>query len=67
MSSLGQLMLRGPVAANGEYVAFDSAGQGWAVTRCRTGSVPDGQPHVANAWCVTGYGEVVLISRDGER
>jgi 8-oxo-dGTP pyrophosphatase MutT (NUDIX family) len=66
-SSSEQLGLGGHVAGDGEEIALDSAGQGWVVTWCRPESIPDGQPHGANAFCVTGDGGVVLISRDGER
>jgi ADP-ribose pyrophosphatase YjhB (NUDIX family) len=48
-------------------IGFSSAGQDWTVTWCRPEPVPDGQPHGANAFCVTRDGGIVLISPDGER
>jgi hypothetical protein len=49
----------GPVAADGEEIVFGSAGEGWVITWYRPESVPDGQPHGANAWCLTGDSETL--------
>jgi ADP-ribose pyrophosphatase YjhB (NUDIX family) len=54
-------------AADGEEFRLHSNGEQWLVAWHPPHPVPDGQPHGANAFCVTSDGNVVLISSDGER
>jgi ADP-ribose pyrophosphatase YjhB (NUDIX family) len=57
----------GRVAPDGEEVPAPSNGDDWRLAWHPPASAPPGQPHGANAFCVTADGEVVLISPDGER
>jgi ADP-ribose pyrophosphatase YjhB (NUDIX family) len=57
----------GPIARDGEKVPAPSNGGDWTMEWHPPPSAPPGQPHGANAFCVTADGEVVLISPDGER
>jgi 8-oxo-dGTP pyrophosphatase MutT (NUDIX family) len=55
------------VAADREPVAARSNGQDWIVAWHPPSVPPDGKPHGAEGICVTPGGEIVVISRDGER
>ena len=57
----------GRIALDGEEVPAPSSGDDWTMEWHPPPSAPPGQPHGANAFCVTADGEVVLISPDGER
>ena len=57
----------GRVALDGEEVPAPSNGDDWRRAWYPPASAPPGQPHGANALCVTADGEVVLISSDGQR
>ncbi|MBM7786616.1 NUDIX hydrolase [Tenggerimyces flavus] len=56
-----------PLAADGEAVTARSNGEVWVVAWHPPPSPPDGQPHGAEGLCVTAHGEIVVVSRDGER
>ena len=56
----------GRVAPDGEEVPTPSNGDDWRLAWHPPASAPPGQPHGANAFCVTADGEVVLISSDGQ-
>jgi len=53
------------MAMDGEEIRVVSNGDQWVVVWHP--AVPQGQPHGANALCVTNDGGVILISVDGER
>jgi ADP-ribose pyrophosphatase YjhB (NUDIX family) len=55
------------IARNGEDFAIHSNGGDWLLAWHPPVAVPSGQPHGANAFCVTDDDHVVLISNDGER
>ena len=57
----------GRVALDGEEVRAPSNGDDWRMAWHPPAATPPGQPHGANAFCVTAGGEVVLISSDGAR
>jgi ADP-ribose pyrophosphatase YjhB (NUDIX family) len=57
----------GRVALDGKEMPAPSNGDDWRLAWHPPASAPPGQPHGANAFCVTADGEVVLISSDGER
>jgi ADP-ribose pyrophosphatase YjhB (NUDIX family) len=57
----------GRAAQDGEELAVRSDGAEWVVAWHPPGTAPAGRPHGANAFCVTGGNEVVLISADGVR
>jgi ADP-ribose pyrophosphatase YjhB (NUDIX family) len=57
----------GPIALDGEEVPAPANGDDWRMEWHPPPSAPPGQPHGANAFCVTTDGAVVLISPDGER
>jgi ADP-ribose pyrophosphatase YjhB (NUDIX family) len=55
------------IAADGQRFAIGSDGQQWAVSWHPPPTPPDGLPHGAEGICVTGDGQIVWISEDGER
>ena len=57
----------GRIALDGEEVPAPANGDDWRLAWHPPPSPPSGQPHGANAFCVTADGEVVLISPDGQR
>ena len=57
----------GPIAVDFEETAVPANGGDWRMAWHPPGEVPDGLPHGAGAFCVTGADEVVLISTDGVR
>ena len=57
----------GPMAADFEETAVPATGGDWRMAWHPPGEVPPGLRHGANAFCVTGGDEVVLISTDGAR
>ena len=57
----------GPMACDGEEMPVPNGGDGWRMAWHPPGAAPPGTPHGANAFCVTGDGDVVLISSDGSR
>ncbi len=54
-------------ARDGEEIAFRADNEDWIVSWHPPPTPPDGTPHGAAGLCVTGDGEIVLISQDGER
>jgi hypothetical protein len=60
-------MLQRRVAGDGEEIAVRSNGGDWLIAWHPPITVPPGQAHGANAFCVTDDDGVVLISNDGER
>lgn len=56
-------------ARDGEEIAVwaEDQGQDWIISWHPPDAPPDGTPHGAAGVCVTGDGEIVLISTDGER
>ena len=57
----------GPAAPDGEETLVPANGGDWWMAWHPPGGEPPGQPHGANAFCLTSDGAVVLISPDGER
>jgi ADP-ribose pyrophosphatase YjhB (NUDIX family) len=57
----------GRIAGDLAEVAVPANGGDWRMAWHPPGDAPPGQPHGANAFCVTTDGEVVLISQDGSR
>jgi ADP-ribose pyrophosphatase YjhB (NUDIX family) len=57
----------GKIAGDLEEVAVPAHGGDWRLAWHPPGDAPPGQPHGANAFCVTTGGEVVVISPDGSR
>ena len=57
----------GRVALDGEEVPAPSNGDDWRLAWHPPPAPPPGEPHGANAFCVTADGDVVLISSDGAR
>jgi hypothetical protein len=57
----------GEIAADLAELAVPANGGDWRMAWHPPGDAPPGQPHGANAFCVTADGEVVLISSDGSR
>jgi len=57
----------GKIAGDLEEVAVPANGGDWRMAWHPPGSAPPGQPHGANAFCVTVDGAVVLVSTDGSR
>jgi 8-oxo-dGTP pyrophosphatase MutT (NUDIX family) len=57
----------GKIASDLEEVAVPANGGDWRMAWHPPGDAPSGQPHGANAFCVTADGEAVLISPDGSR
>ena|SRR6478672_8552367 len=55
------------IARDGEEFAVRSNGGDWLIAWQPPLAAPSGQPHGANAFCVTDENRVVLISNDGER
>jgi 8-oxo-dGTP pyrophosphatase MutT (NUDIX family) len=53
-------------ARDGQEIPVSNAGT-WLVARHPPTTAPPGEPHGANAFCVTDDDGVVLISSDGER
>ena len=58
-------------ARDGEEIAVwageaQSNDQDWIISWCPPLTPPDGIPHGASGLCMTGDGEIVLISQDGE-
>jgi ADP-ribose pyrophosphatase YjhB (NUDIX family) len=53
------------VAADGQQIPVRSNGGDWVVSWHPPPELPAGVPHGAEGVCVTGGGEVVLISHDG--
>src|SRR5229473_3087972 len=56
-----------PVARDGEEMPVRANGGDWMIAWHPVGVAPPGKRHGANAFCLTGDGSVVLISRDGQR
>jgi ADP-ribose pyrophosphatase YjhB (NUDIX family) len=54
------------VLRDGEEYLIHADGQTWAASWHPPDTPPDGRPHGATGVCVTGAGDVVLISTDGE-
>lgn len=59
--------LQRPIAQDGEEIAVHANDGDWLVAWHPPSTAPEGNPHGANAFCVTGDGCVVLIGNDGER
>ena len=57
----------GRMASDREEAPVPANGGQWRMAWHPPGEAPPGLPHGANAFCVTGDGEVVLISSDGSR
>jgi ADP-ribose pyrophosphatase YjhB (NUDIX family) len=57
----------GRIASDFEEIPVPANGGDWRMAWHPAGEVPDGQPHGANAFCVTARGSVVLVSTDGSR
>jgi len=57
----------GRVALDGEEVPAPSNGDDWRLAWHPPPAAPPGEPHGANAFCVTADDDVVLISSDGAR
>jgi NUDIX domain len=57
----------GRIASDGEEVRVPASGGDWRMAWHPPPNAPPGQPHGANAFCVTADGAVVLISQDGAR
>lgn len=57
----------GKIASDLEEVAVPANGGDWRMAWHPRGDAPPGQPHGANAFCVTADDQVVLISPDGSR
>jgi ADP-ribose pyrophosphatase YjhB (NUDIX family) len=57
----------GRIASDFEEMPVPANGGGWSMAWHPPDDVPDGQPHGANAFCVTARGNVVLVSTDGSR
>jgi 8-oxo-dGTP pyrophosphatase MutT (NUDIX family) len=57
----------GRIASDLEELALPQNGGDWRMAWHPPAEVPPGQPHGANAFCVTGGREVVLVSTDGSR
>ncbi len=53
-------------ARDGEEIAFRADDEDWIVSWHPPLTPPDGTPHGAAGLCVTGDGEIVLISADGK-
>lgn len=64
-STTGQT-IREIAARDGEEIAVRADNQDWIVSWHPPLTPPDGTPHGAAGLCVTGNGEIVLISADGE-
>jgi len=64
---LAGLMVPRRVAGDGEEIAVRSNGADWLIAWHAPITVPPGQAHGANAFCVTDDDGVVLISNDVER
>jgi ADP-ribose pyrophosphatase YjhB (NUDIX family) len=62
----GEITVLGPIAPAGEEMLVPANGGDWWMAWHPPGSEPPGQPHGANAFCLTSDGAVVLISPDGE-
>lgn len=60
-------MLEYVVARDGEEFAVPSNGDDWSIAWFPPTTTPDGIAHGANAFCLTGDNNVVLISDNGER
>jgi 8-oxo-dGTP pyrophosphatase MutT (NUDIX family) len=56
---------RSMAARDGEAIPLHSKGQDWLMSWHPPGSPPPGTPYGATGICVTGSGEIVLISQDG--
>jgi ADP-ribose pyrophosphatase YjhB (NUDIX family) len=63
----GELTAFGPIAPDGEEMLVPANGGDWWMAWHPPAGAPPGRPHGANAFCLTGDGDVVLISPDGER
>jgi 8-oxo-dGTP pyrophosphatase MutT (NUDIX family) len=57
----------GRIVSDGEEVRVPASGGDWRMAWHPAPNAPPGQPHGANAFCVTAEGAVVLISQDGAR
>jgi ADP-ribose pyrophosphatase YjhB (NUDIX family) len=57
----------GKIAGDGEEVVLPANGGDWAMAWHPARDAPPGQPHGANAFCVTTDGGIVLVSVDGSR
>jgi hypothetical protein len=55
------------IARDGEAFDVRANGGGWRTVWYPPSVVPDGTPHGACGFCLTDFGEVVLISHDGVR
>ena len=57
----------GRIASDFEEMPVPANGGDWRMAWHPPGKAPAGQPHGANAYCVTVRGNVVLVSTDGSR
>jgi len=57
----------GVMASDLAEMTVPASGGDWRMAWHPPGEAPPGQPHGANAFCVTADGQVVLISSDGSR
>jgi ADP-ribose pyrophosphatase YjhB (NUDIX family) len=57
----------GRIASDFEEMPVPANGGDWRMAWHPPGNIPAGQPHGANAYCVTARGNVVLVSTDGSR
>lgn len=56
-----------PIARDGETLTVYASSGGWRAAWHRPSTAPDGMRHGSCGFCVTGDGDVVLISQDGVR
>ncbi|CAN5898227.1 hypothetical protein BH11PSE1_BH11PSE1_09260 [soil metagenome] len=56
-----------PIARDGEAFAVRASGGGWRTAWSPPSQIPEGTRHGSCGFCVTGDGEIVLISQDGVR
>ncbi len=57
----------GRIASDLEELPVPANDGEWRMAWHPPGDAPPGQPHGANAFCVTADGEIVLVSADGSR
>jgi 8-oxo-dGTP pyrophosphatase MutT (NUDIX family) len=63
----GEVLLPTMIAKDGQEYAIRANGGDWLSAWLPPVPVPEGTPHGASGFCVTGADEVVLISHDGAR
>lgn len=66
-NSTADQTVRQIAARDGEEIAFRADNEDWIVSWHPPPAPPDGTPHGVAGLCVSGDGEIVLISADGER